>query len=443
MTRFSAVLVLASLCLCAPAADARQLRTPDTGLAVVSTAPQGEVAALAEANEIRVVFSESMVSLGRIPSEVHSGILQDLPSGARHVPVVRHDGADLHARSQTSALVCHELSGDDCVWHASRQRPEARQCRHLFLHYADCPLLQTRWYRRGGTVDSRMVFLLRFNQPVRPADVARSLSASLEPHAFEAPPIPADGQAGVRAIDPDGIRRFDAKVAAARATAASTAPVGLHVVNDWDQKTYPPSSDLVVFESDVPIQPESWVKLTLDNKLRSAAGPATPEQPQSYTAHAERAFFIDGFYCDTACDPDRWNPLKMRARVKVTDFAAATTATDVTGAPVTVPKAAQPPKRDFVQDASGAITLEDAGFAAQPPVHKYAVAVRADLRANDGQVLGLSLGRHGRQLASERVHEFRRWPRRLGEGRRHHAAVLREKLQGRSASGRCESNQTS
>ena len=39
-------------------------------LSVVSAGPTGEVASLAEANEIRIVFSEPMVSLGRIPSVI-------------------------------------------------------------------------------------------------------------------------------------------------------------------------------------------------------------------------------------------------------------------------------------------------------------------------------------------------------------------------------------
>ncbi|HEX9163700.1 MAG TPA: hypothetical protein VF980_18475, partial [Thermoanaerobaculia bacterium] len=41
-------------------------------LRIVSAGPVGEVASLAEANEIRVVFSEPMVVLGRIPPVVHA-----------------------------------------------------------------------------------------------------------------------------------------------------------------------------------------------------------------------------------------------------------------------------------------------------------------------------------------------------------------------------------
>ncbi|MGZ8711215.1 MAG: hypothetical protein ACXW28_13425, partial [Thermoanaerobaculia bacterium] len=39
-------------------------------LRVVSAGPAGEVASMAETNEVRVVFSEPMVVVGRIPSPV-------------------------------------------------------------------------------------------------------------------------------------------------------------------------------------------------------------------------------------------------------------------------------------------------------------------------------------------------------------------------------------
>src|SRR4029079_6957209 len=112
------------------------------------------------------------------------------------------------------------------------------------------------------------------------------------------------------------------------------------------------------------VLPESWVKLTLDEKLRSAAGPATPGKTQSFTIHAERAFFIDGFYCPSACDPDGSNPIRMRSAVKVTDFAAAASAKDVTAGAVDVPKASPPRQRGetFTLDASDNVTLEDLGF---------------------------------------------------------------------------------
>ena len=60
------------------------------------------------------------------------------------------------------------------------------------------------------------------------------------------------------------------------------------------------------------------------------AGPAVPGFPQSYTIHAEQAFFIDGFDCHVECDGDGRNPVVLRAPVRASDFAAAVTATDIT-----------------------------------------------------------------------------------------------------------------
>src|SRR5215213_2853066 len=49
-------------------------------LRVVSAAPAGEVATLAEANEIRVVFSEPMVALGRVPAAVTAPFFRVSPA---------------------------------------------------------------------------------------------------------------------------------------------------------------------------------------------------------------------------------------------------------------------------------------------------------------------------------------------------------------------------
>ena len=65
---------LLALVLCllsfAPGRVGAQAPAPGKNLLVVSAGPTGEVANLAEANEIRIVFSEPMVTLGRIPSSV-------------------------------------------------------------------------------------------------------------------------------------------------------------------------------------------------------------------------------------------------------------------------------------------------------------------------------------------------------------------------------------
>ena len=49
-------------------------------LTVVSAAPDGEIANREEANEIRVVFSEPMVVLGRIPARVTASFVRIKPA---------------------------------------------------------------------------------------------------------------------------------------------------------------------------------------------------------------------------------------------------------------------------------------------------------------------------------------------------------------------------
>jgi len=388
MKRIVEVVFMAVLCLDA-SADARQLQRSDPGLTVVSTSPHDEVASLAEAGEIRVVFSEPMVSLGRIPAGVRPSfftISPALPGTFRwsgttvliFTPEPKYPVPYATTYQVTIAAGATAASGQTLTKPVtfSFTTPTVR-------------LRRTIWYRRGGTVDGRLVLLLYFNQPVKPAHVAASLSAALEPHPWTAPAFSTEEQARLTAADPQALSRFQAKIAATSAVAAASTPVVLRSTDDWDKKTYPSSLDLAAFETDTRVLPESWVKLTLDEKLKSAVGPATPGKPQTFTVHAERAFFIDGFHCGTACDPDRWNPIRTRSPVNLADFAAAITATDVTGAPTEVRKAGVKPTRgDVVSDASFHFTLEDAGFAAQPPVRKYAVAVRAELRSRDGQVLG-------------------------------------------------------
>jgi len=389
MKRIAEIVFLAVLCLRAAPADAGQLQRTNSGLTVLSTAPNGEVASLAEVNEIRIVFSEPMVSLGRIPADVRPSFFTISPAvqgtfrwSGTTVLIFTPDPKRPLPYATTYQVTI--IAGATAASGLKLAKPVT-----FSFTTPTVRLLRTSWYRRGATVDGRMVLLLRFNQPVRAADVGASLSAALEPHQWEPPSFSAEEQARLTAIDPQALERFQAKVAATRAVALATTAVSLRQTDDWDKKTYPPSPDLAAFETDTKVLPESWVKLSLDGKLKSAAGPAAPGREQSFIVHAERAFFLDGFRCSSECDPDRWNPIRARAPIRVVDFAAAVTATDITLAPADVRKsAAQPVRGDVIRDATYQITLEDAGFAPQPPVHKYAVAVRADLRARDGQVLG-------------------------------------------------------
>ena len=376
--------------LCLPAGTAHaQAQRPDPGLTIVSTAPTGEVASLAEANEIRVVFSEPMVSLGRMPPETRPELFRMSPVAPG---TFRWSGTTLLIFTPDPKRPLAYATTYQVTIAAGATAASGRRLARAVTFSFTTPtarLLQTHWYRRGGSSTGRMVVLLRFNQPIRTNDVASSLSAALEPHEWIPPTFSADERARLTALDAQALPRFDAKVAGTRAIASASTPVALRQTGDWDKKTYPPSRDLAIFETETTVAPESWVKLSLAANLRSPAGQATPGTAQTHTIKVERAFFIDGFRCHTACDPDGWNPVQLRAAVKVADFASAVAATDITATPAPAIKGAPArPRGDDVRDASSRVTLEDAGFGAQPPVRKYAVSVRADLRAADGQLLG-------------------------------------------------------
>ena len=80
------VLALVVSLLVVPALASAQAPAAARTLTVVSASPSGEVASLAEANEIRIVFSEPMVTLGQIPAVVRA-------------PFVRDHAGDCRARS--------------------------------------------------------------------------------------------------------------------------------------------------------------------------------------------------------------------------------------------------------------------------------------------------------------------------------------------------------
>jgi uncharacterized protein YfaS (alpha-2-macroglobulin family) len=368
-----------------------QGRSARPALAVVSAGPTGEVASLAEGNEVRIVFSEPMVTLGRIPAMVRAPFFRITPAAAG---TFRWSGTTIliftpDPRQPLPFATRYEVTIETTAIAVSGRRL-AEPYRFSFTT-PTVRLLQTSWYRRGGRANAPMVVLLRFNQRVRPADVESSLSAGFEPHEWTPPALDPADAARVSAIDPQAVGRFLAKVRETQAIASAQAPVRFRLTNDWDRKSFPPSPDLVALESVDPVPSESWVRLSLGEGMPSPAGPEVPGVAQEYTVKVERAFFVDGFRCRGDCDPDQWNPIELRVGVTATNFASAVRATDVTDPSASRPvaKAAKPrPRREYAMDDSTRLTLEDAGFDAQPPARTYAVTVDANLMSADGQRLG-------------------------------------------------------
>ncbi len=390
---FRTLLIVPFLCLICPSHVAAQ-GNPAAGrpLTIVSAGPSGEVASLAEANEVRIVFSEPMVTLGRIPSPVRAPFFRISPSAAG---TFRWSGSTILIFTPDPKKPLPLATRYDVTIDTSAVAVSGRTLAKAHTFSFTTPtvkLLQTHWYRRGGRAGAQMVVLLRFNQRVRPNDVLAHLTAAFERHDWAPPALPAATNAQLRQIDPQAPAAFDAKVAATRAIAESTAPITVRLTNDWDKKKFPPAPTLVALETTADVPPESWVRLRLDERVPSPAGRATPAGDQHFTIEAEKAFFIDGFRCSIECDPDAWNPVRMRSEVKVTEFAKAMKALDVTAAPTrSVTKAATPRVRpDYEGDQGAELTLEDAGFSAQPPSRTYAVTIDPGLTSTDGQTLGYS-----------------------------------------------------
>ena len=79
---FLALCLLPSTFLFSPPAADAQTPPPRAALRVVSAGPTGEVRAGEQGNEIRVVFSEPMVALGRVPARLQPAFFHITPAVA-------------------------------------------------------------------------------------------------------------------------------------------------------------------------------------------------------------------------------------------------------------------------------------------------------------------------------------------------------------------------
>src|SRR4029077_635582 len=213
----------------------------------------------AEAAEVRVGFSEPMVALGRVPATVSAPFFHITParpgsfrwSGTRtliftfadpeHLPYSTRYDVTIDA---TATAASGAVLGQPYAF--SFTTPTLR-------------LMQTTWSRREGRHDRPVVLLLRFNQPVSHATVDPHLTVAYQSHAFKPPAPPGDESAPP---DPAALPAFEAKVAQARESARRSALVAVRPTEDWDKKSYPPSSDLLAFETVEAPPPESWLRVS-------------------------------------------------------------------------------------------------------------------------------------------------------------------------------------
>jgi alpha-2-macroglobulin len=360
-------------------------------LAVVNAQPSGEISNLAQAAEIRVRFSEPMVPIGRIAGDsdrVTAPFFSVRPSIAG---TFRWAGPTILVFTPDPKTPLPNATRYDATIDSTATAVSGRRLAHAFTFTFTTPtahLLETSWYRSGGRFDRPVVIALRFNQAVRPADVAAHLTAQYAPHQWRRPNVSDVERARML---PEDAARFDAKVTAAAAVAASQTPIPLRVAADWDKKRFPPSPDLVVLETVSPPASQGWIRLALDDRLPAVDGGATPSAQQAHTVQLEPTLFVDGFDCRIECNADDYNVARVRAAVPLAALRRAATVRDITDAaqPTLVQRLATPRETyRSRQETIQVFNFEDLGFDSQTPARTWAVTVDASLTAVDGQVLG-------------------------------------------------------
>ena len=162
---------------------------------------------------------------------------------------------------------------------------------------------------------------------------------------------------------------------------------------------------------------------------------------QSYTIKVEPTFFVDRVRpARRPAIPDNGNPIEFSGPVKAAAFAAALQATDLTD-PRPRADAGRKRRRGSARagscDESNELSLEDAGFQAQPPASTLLLSLPADLKSSDGQTLGYTWAGARAQTWHQRAFTSFGdgngvWEKGGGAA----AAVLRAQLPARAAVGR-------
>ncbi|HVT05704.1 MAG TPA: MG2 domain-containing protein [Thermoanaerobaculia bacterium] len=372
---------------------ATRLFADEGRLQVTQSGPEGEIASLTEANEIRVTFSEPMVTLGKIPSPVKAPFLHIAPALAG---TYRWSGTKTliftpDPRKPLPFATKFTVSIDETAVSINGHR--LLKPFSFTFSTPSVKLLSTSWYRKNGKADQPVVIALRFNQPVDPQSAASHLQFRLLKHDWTAPVIPEPARSRMPSVDQAA---FDARVARTRAAAAAESPVFGFLPDDWDKKRFPPAPDLVVFETRPGVPTDSWIQVLVDGQVAGKQGTERRGARQNYTVRLEPTFFVTGFQCTEKCDPEAYNPIVLTTRAEITEIRKAISVKDITDSKNEIALRQNTPKKKATEpeeDAEGfeegrSISLEDAGYSPQPPATKYAATLSSSLQSSDGQQLG-------------------------------------------------------
>ena len=174
--------------------------------------------------------------------------------------MVRHHDPDLHAGAQTAAR-------DEIPTCESMPRPPRRAAGVWIARTPSASRLRPRgscrphWYRPDGRYDKPPVIVLRFNQPVKPEDVAAHVSAAFRSIHSRRPAFSGRWHArlGNRSSQ---LQAFEAKLAAARTAASATSSVLSASPPTGTRSSFRRARDMVVLEATSAVPPDSSLRVT-------------------------------------------------------------------------------------------------------------------------------------------------------------------------------------
>jgi uncharacterized protein YfaS (alpha-2-macroglobulin family) len=356
-------------------------------LRIVSAAPTGEIGQLADADEVRIVFSEPMVAIGTASTGAPPPWLRMTPAAAGSFywsgtkTLIFSPDASRPLRHATTFTV--EVA-------ASTASLSGRRLGAPYVLTFTTPtvrLLGADWYRKTARYDSPAIIALRFNQPVRPADVVAHTKVALTPHTWNAPVLSPGSRERLRQADPAGLEQFDRKVAAAARVASSTDPLEVRIADAWDERRFPPDPSRVVLETTTVPPTEAWLTIALDGDLPSPEGSAK-HAAQSTQLRLEPTFFVTGTQCQDQCNALVYNQLAFTRPVALGTFARAVRVAEVTGTGAVPVAPEREPSGPIADRALPFVRLEDAGFSPAAPARTRRVSLDAAFEATDGQTLG-------------------------------------------------------
>jgi len=361
----------------------------NTSLTVLEAGPTGPLGQLSDANEIRLIFSEPMVALGRVPANPEIPWITITP---RIPGVFRWSGTTILIFTPDPAAPVPYATRYTVNVDASATSAAGKRLGTPYRFEFTTPVVRltsARWYRKNGMANSPVVIALQFNQPVRPSDVLAHVTTRHQPHEWDAPVFSPRELTRLKAGDPAGLAAFETKVARVRATTQSQAPVALRLATEWDHKRFPPSDSLVMLETTTVPASGAWLSVRVDATMPSLAGRATPGTAVSTRLQLEEAFFIRAMNCKTGCNPSGWNAVPFTTDVAKRAFAGALSIRDLTD-PTRETAVSRPAAAATRADtrADRAYNVEDAGFERQAPARTWRLRLDPSLRAADGQTLG-------------------------------------------------------